>query len=87
MAHWLTTRPENCEFFTAKDDYITVVTAKEPSGKFKAIAVHTSGQERDALMASEPCDSVLEAMASLHLKTTEAVQVGSIRCSLLPLLA
>ncbi|KAK7940850.1 uncharacterized protein PG986_013237 [Apiospora aurea] len=68
---------ENCEFLTAKDEFISIITAKEPSGKIKAIALRTtkSSETREPLIASDPFDTVQEAIASLHAKSSEAVQL------------
>ncbi|KAK7970270.1 hypothetical protein PG988_009343 [Apiospora saccharicola] len=68
---------ENCEFLTTKDEFISIITAKEPTGKIKAIAVRTTknSERREALMASDALDTVQEAIAALHTKSSEAVQL------------
>ncbi|KAK8138191.1 hypothetical protein PG984_001571 [Apiospora sp. TS-2023a] len=68
---------ENCEFLTTKDEFISIITAKEPTGKIKAIAVRTTknSERREALMASDALDTVQEAIAALYAKSSEAVQL------------
>ncbi|KAK8873296.1 hypothetical protein PGQ11_003810 [Apiospora arundinis] len=71
---------ENCEFITAKDEFISIITPKEPSGKFKAIALRTTkkGETREPLIASDSFDTVQEAIASLHTKSSEAVHLYTV---------
>lgn len=70
------TRLENCEFICHEDDYITIITAKEPSGEWKAIVLRSnSSSGRDALLSSEPSESEEKAFASLHAKSAEAAAV------------
>lgn len=68
---------ENCKFLTTKDEFISIITAKEPTGKIKAIAVRTTknSERREPLIASDPFDTVQEAIAALHAKSSEAVQL------------
>lgn len=70
---------DNCEFISTKDDYISIVTVKEPSAKFKALAIRCSdsgGEDsRGALFSSDECDSVQKAMESLHTKSAEATSL------------
>ncbi|KAK8113685.1 hypothetical protein PG999_005754 [Apiospora kogelbergensis] len=68
---------ENCEFLVAKNEFISIITPKEPSGKFKAIALRTvkHSEKREPLIASDPSDTVQEAIASLHTKSSEAAHL------------
>ncbi|KAK8049993.1 hypothetical protein PG994_011723 [Apiospora phragmitis] len=68
---------ENCEFLTAKAEFISIITAKEPTGKIKAIVLRTTNnsETREPLIASDPFDTVQAAIESLHAKSSEAVQL------------
>ncbi|KAK7924137.1 hypothetical protein PG985_006191 [Apiospora marii] len=68
---------ENCEFLTTKDEFISIITAKEPTGKIKAIAVRTTknSERREPLIASDGFATVQEAIEALHAKSSEAVQL------------
>ncbi|KAI6092352.1 hypothetical protein F4821DRAFT_133738 [Hypoxylon rubiginosum] len=63
---------DNCEFFVAKYDIVTIITVRDPSGLFKAYAIRSNQDSRDVLLASEPSDVVLKAISSLHAKSCEA---------------
>ncbi|KAI1085771.1 hypothetical protein F5B20DRAFT_16984 [Whalleya microplaca] len=65
---------DNCEFFVGKDEFVSVITTKKPAGGFKAYAIRTSEESRDALLFSDVCDSHHSAIQSLHTKSCEAVQ-------------
>ncbi|CAJ2506171.1 Uu.00g003010.m01.CDS01 [Anthostomella pinea] len=64
---------DNCEFFVGRDDIVTVVTVKEPTGDFKAYAIRCNDVARDALVSSDSFDTVQKAIESLHMKSAEAV--------------
>ncbi|KAK8073364.1 hypothetical protein PG994_004263 [Apiospora phragmitis] len=68
---------ENCEFLTTKDEFISIITSKEPNGKIKAIAFRTTenSEKREPLITSDLLNTVQEAIESLHVKSSEAVQL------------
>ncbi|KAI1378329.1 hypothetical protein F4677DRAFT_391386 [Hypoxylon crocopeplum] len=63
---------DNCEFFVAKYDIVSVITAKDAVGDFKAYAIRSNEDTRTALLSSDPCGSALKAIESLHTKSCEA---------------
>ncbi|KAI1646384.1 uncharacterized protein F4817DRAFT_146553 [Daldinia loculata] len=65
---------DNCEFFLAKHDVVSVVTVKDVLGDYKAYAIRSNQSSRDALLSSEPRATPLLAVESLHTKSCEAVQ-------------
>ncbi|KAK9779470.1 hypothetical protein SCAR479_03536 [Seiridium cardinale] len=66
---------QNCEFISSQDDSISIITVKEPSGGWKVIVVRLNDDARDALLSSDPCDSLQMAIESLHAKSAEAASV------------
>ncbi|KAK3357724.1 hypothetical protein B0T25DRAFT_168094 [Lasiosphaeria hispida] len=64
---------ENCRFFTVSHAALTLVTAKEPLGTFKAIVVKTENGRREALL-SESAPTIPQALQQLLVKSAEAVQ-------------
>ncbi|KAH6654610.1 hypothetical protein BKA67DRAFT_658895 [Truncatella angustata] len=71
----MTTALSNEWYFSLMDDTISITTVKEPSGGWKAVAIRSNDEERDALISSEPCDSIQKAFESLHAKSAEATAV------------
>lgn len=68
------TIPDNCEFLISKNDIVQVITSKDPSDKFfRAYAVRCSGETRDVVLESEPCEDAQKAVQSLHVKSCEAI--------------
>ncbi|KAI8959774.1 hypothetical protein F5Y11DRAFT_289836 [Daldinia sp. FL1419] len=65
---------DNCEFFMAKHDVVSVVTVKDVLGDYKAYAIRSNQNSRDALLSSEPRATPISALESLHVKSCEAVQ-------------
>lgn len=65
----------NCKFICTRHDTITVITTKEASGDWKATAVRSSNDTREALLSSDACSSLQKAMESLHLKSAEATSI------------
>ncbi|KAI1777815.1 hypothetical protein F4818DRAFT_326393 [Hypoxylon cercidicola] len=63
---------DNCEFFVAKYDIVSVITVRDPSGLFKAYAIRSNQDTRDVLLSSDPSNVVLKAITSLHAKSCEA---------------
>ncbi|KAI0180385.1 hypothetical protein GGR52DRAFT_241652 [Hypoxylon sp. FL1284] len=63
---------DNCEFFVAKYDIVSVITVRDPKGLYRAYAIRSNQDSRDVLLSSEPNDVVLKAVASLHAKSCEA---------------
>jgi hypothetical protein len=52
-----------------------VITPKEPSGEWKAVVLRESNSVREALLSSDPCESIQKAIESLHVKTAEAAAI------------
>ncbi|KAI1460673.1 hypothetical protein F4805DRAFT_372002 [Annulohypoxylon moriforme] len=65
---------DNCEFFVSKYDVVQVITTKVGTGSYVAYAVRSNEKSRDALLCSERCAVVQDAIESLHNKSCEAVQ-------------
>ncbi|KAI1213039.1 uncharacterized protein F4807DRAFT_309194 [Annulohypoxylon truncatum] len=65
---------DNCEFFVSKYDVVQVIEAKVATGSFVAYAVRSNEKSRDALLCSERCLTVQDAIESLLNKSCEAVQ-------------
>ncbi|KAI1807975.1 hypothetical protein F4811DRAFT_549404 [Daldinia bambusicola] len=65
---------DNCEFFLAKHDVVSVVTVKHVLGDFKAYAIRSNQSSREALLSSASRSTPLLAIESLHAKSCEAVQ-------------
>ncbi|OTA66622.1 hypothetical protein K449DRAFT_402687 [Hypoxylon sp. EC38] len=63
---------DNCEFFVAKYDIVSVITSKDPIGDYKAYAIRSNEDSRDVLLSSDPCNAVWSAIESLHTKSCEA---------------
>ncbi|XXH04781.1 hypothetical protein Hte_011203 [Hypoxylon texense] len=63
---------DNCEFFVAKYDIVTVITVRDPKGLYTAHAIRSNQDSREALLSSDPSDVVLKAISSLHAKSSEA---------------
>ncbi|KAI0840568.1 hypothetical protein F5Y06DRAFT_243320 [Hypoxylon sp. FL0890] len=63
---------DNCEFFVAKYDIVSVITTKDAVGDFKAYAIRSNEDSRDVLLSSEPCNEAWRAIESLHTKSCEA---------------
>ncbi|KAI2466590.1 hypothetical protein F4781DRAFT_349777 [Annulohypoxylon bovei var. microspora] len=63
---------DNCEFFVSKYDVVQVIAVKDALGAFKAYAVRSNENSREALLSSDPCDTVMSAIESLHTKSCEA---------------
>ncbi|ORY69866.1 uncharacterized protein BCR38DRAFT_481028 [Pseudomassariella vexata] len=66
---------ENCEFISSEDDYVSLITIKEPSGKWKAVVIRSNDDSREALLAAGPCETVQNAIETLHEKSCEAVHL------------
>ncbi|KAI1393537.1 uncharacterized protein F4822DRAFT_16005 [Hypoxylon trugodes] len=64
---------DNCEFFVAKYDIVSVITVKDAVGEFKAYAIRANEDSRDVLLASDSWHTPLKAIESLHTKSCEAV--------------
>ncbi|KAI1879409.1 hypothetical protein JX265_002363 [Neoarthrinium moseri] len=56
-------------------DYRGQIIAKEATGEWKAVALRSSDDNREALLSSEPCDSEEKAKESLYIKSAEATAV------------
>ncbi|KAI0597671.1 hypothetical protein F4775DRAFT_593140 [Biscogniauxia sp. FL1348] len=64
---------DNCEFFVGRDDIISVITVKDGVGNYKAYAIRSNEDSREALLSSESFDTIHKAIESLHTKSSEAV--------------
>ncbi|KAI1640214.1 hypothetical protein F4809DRAFT_637884 [Biscogniauxia mediterranea] len=64
---------DNCEFFVGRDDIVSVITVKDGLGNYKAYAIRSNEDSREALLSSESFDTVHKAIESLHTKSSEAV--------------
>ncbi|KAL7626222.1 hypothetical protein AAE478_002992 [Parahypoxylon ruwenzoriense] len=64
---------DNCEFLGTKDDFVSIITAQDAIGVFKAYAVRSNEESRSAFLSSNPRQTVLQAIESLHEKSCEAV--------------
>lgn len=70
----LLTREDNCEFISNKDDYISVVTDRNPkTGEFRAFVLRSNDDLREPLISSDPAETLHRALDSLLIKTCEAV--------------
>lgn len=63
---------DNCEFFVAKYDIVSVITSKDAIGDYKAYAIRSNEDSRDVLLSSDPCNAAWRAIESLHTKSCEA---------------
>ncbi|KAI0832252.1 hypothetical protein F5Y06DRAFT_188444 [Hypoxylon sp. FL0890] len=63
---------DNCDFFASKDDPFSVITAKDATGAFKSYVMQSSNNSRSVLLCSESCETLLEALVSLRVKSCEA---------------
>ncbi|OTA82615.1 hypothetical protein M434DRAFT_190487 [Hypoxylon sp. CO27-5] len=63
---------DNCEFFVAKYDLVSVITTKDAIGDYKAYAIRSNDDTRDVLLSSDPCNAAWKAVESLHTKSCEA---------------
>ncbi|KAI1417783.1 hypothetical protein F5Y13DRAFT_62422 [Hypoxylon sp. FL1857] len=63
---------DNCEFFIAKYDIVSVITTKDAIGDYKAYAIRSNEESRDVLLSSDPCNAAWRAIESLHTKSCEA---------------
>ncbi|KAI5868076.1 hypothetical protein GGS23DRAFT_10177 [Durotheca rogersii] len=63
---------DNCEFMISKDDFVSVITKKNAIGYFKAYAVRSSEDSREALLSSGPKETIRAALASLLDESCQA---------------
>lgn len=58
----------------AKYDIVTVIVTRDALGDFKAYAIRSNEDSREAFLSSEPCNTAPRAIESLHTKSCEATQ-------------
>ncbi|RYP79737.1 hypothetical protein DL770_006526 [Monosporascus sp. CRB-9-2] len=63
----------NCEFISAKDDYISVVTQRTLKGEYKAYVLRSKDDLRESLVSSDSVETLQNAFESLFIKSCEAV--------------
>ncbi|OTB06873.1 hypothetical protein M426DRAFT_20621 [Hypoxylon sp. CI-4A] len=63
---------DNCEFFAAKYDVVTVITVKNAMGDYIAYAVRSTEDVRDVLLSSGCHSTAMDALESLYNKSCEA---------------
>ncbi|KAF7536109.1 hypothetical protein G7054_g4834 [Neopestalotiopsis clavispora] len=64
-----------CRFISNQDADVSVITIKEVSGEWKAIVLRVNNGVREALLSSDPCETIQKAIESLHVKTAEAAAI------------
>ncbi|ETS80490.1 hypothetical protein PFICI_08019 [Pestalotiopsis fici W106-1] len=66
---------ENSQFISNEGAEVSVITIKEVTGEWKAIVLRLNHGVREALLSSDPSESIQKAIESLHLKTAEAAAI------------
>ncbi|RYP17518.1 hypothetical protein DL765_004482 [Monosporascus sp. GIB2] len=64
---------DNCVFLSAKEDYISVVTQRNPRGEYKAYVLRSNDDLREPLISSDFVETAEKALQSLFTKSSEAV--------------